>query len=120
MKEPGIQRPEGINGKAARYADNEVFFSDKFVRVRRTLPKKKIVALFDVVENFGFIDGLFLAYIGVFVTTPAKHVFIFVDVQNTDRAVIVAGFTFKFLFINNFRGQNLVYIVRRFGDKAVG
>ena len=120
MKKPGIERPERINGKTAGNADNKIFFLDKCFRIGCAFLKKKVIALFDIVDDFGFIENFFLPDIGIFVTTAAEHVFVVVDVENADRTEIVAGLALKFLFINNLRGQNLIKIIGGLGQKSVG
>lgn len=118
MEKPGIHWPEGIDGKAAGDTHNEIPFPDQRGRVRRALPEKNVIALFDVIDHFRFIEDFFLADIGVFVTATAERVFVAVDIEHADRTEIVAGFALKFSFVNDIRGQNFIQIIACFDQKT--
>ena len=94
------------------------FFLIRLVGIGRAFLKEKIVALFDIIKYFSFIKCLFLSYIGIFITSAAEHIFVVIDVENADWTEIVAGLALKFLFINNFGGQDLINIVGSLRQKA--
>ena len=118
MEKPGIQRPEGIDGKAAGDADDKISLFVERRRIRRALPEEDVVAPLYVVGYFLFIEIFFLADIGVFVTAAAEHVFVAVDIEHADWTEIVTGFALELPFINDFGGQNLIQVVVFFGQKA--
>ncbi len=118
MKEPGVKRPEGINGKTAGNTDNVFFFLYKIVGIGGTFLKKKIVALFYIIRYFSFINDLFLSDIGILVTSTAEHVLIIINSEYANRAEVIARFALKLFFINNIGGKYLIEIIRSPGQKA--
>src|SRR5664280_2224038 len=115
MKEPGVERPKGINGKTAGNANNEIFFLDKIIGIGSAFLKEKIVTLFDIIKYLGFVNNLFLPDIGIFITSAAEHILVVIHAENADRAEVIAGFALKFLFINNLGGKYLIKIIGRHG-----
>ena len=120
MEKPGIERPECVYRKTAGYADDAVFFPDKCCRIGSAFFKQNVISLFNIVNHFGFVENFFLADIGVFVTAASEHIFVAIDVENADRAEIIAGLALKFFFIDDVRGQNLIDVVAGLGQKSFG
>src|SRR5208283_2222994 len=118
MKEPGVERPKGINGKTAGNADNAIFFLDKIIGIGGAFLKEKIVALFDIVRYLSLINNLFLPDIGIFITSATEHILVVIYAENADWAEVIAGPALKFLFINNLGGKYLIKIVGSLRQKA--